>query len=322
MKKSKNDLLDSKARLHIRNKHRERYNFEELIKACPELKDHVKLNKYDQESIDFSSPVAIKLLNKALLIRHYNIEFWDVPDGYLCPPIPGRADYLHHAADLIGSVNFGVIPKESHVKCLDIGVGANCIYPIVGVHEYNWSFVGSEIDMTAIDSANTILTNNPQLKDKVEIRHQEDSSNILKGIIQYDELFDLVICNPPFHASLEDAQKGNLRKLGNLSKKKITKTALNFGGQQHELITEGGERQFIKNYIRQSIRYRKSCYWFSTLVSKESNLKVFEGILQQSNASSVVIKPMGQGNKSSRIIAWSFLPESERKFWRESRWVK
>ncbi len=264
----------------------------------------------------------MKLLNKALLISHYNLEYWDVPEGYLCPPIPGRADYVHHAADLIGARNYGVIPRDSEIKCLDIGVGANCIYPIVGVEEYNWSFVGSDIDEVALSSAKEIVEKNPSLLNKVELRHQKDAGNILKGIIQFDEHFDLVICNPPFHASIEEAQKGNLRKLGNLNKKKITKTNLNFGGQESELVTEGGERQFIKNYIRQSKRYGNSCFWYSTLVSKESNVKVLKGQLQQSQATSVIVKPMGQGNKSSRLIAWTFLTPDQQTAWRESRWVK
>lgn len=322
MKNPKSDLLDSKLRLHVRNRHRERYDFDTLIKICPELKDHVKLNKYDQQSIDFSSQRAVELLNKALLMRHYNIQFWNLPDGYLCPPIPGRADYLHHAADLIGSANFGYIPKDPKITCLDIGVGANCIYPIVGVHEYNWKFVGSDIDELAIESAKSIIEKNPHLSGQIEIRFQNDVANILKGIIQFDERFDLVICNPPFHATLDEANKGNLRKLRNLKKKKVTETVLNFGGQPKELITKGGERQFIKNYIRQSKRYRKSCYWFSSLVSKESNLKVLQGQLEQTQATSIIVKPMGQGNKSSRILAWSYLSKPEQKSWRESRWTK
>ncbi|MCL4114200.1 UNVERIFIED_CONTAM: hypothetical protein GTU68_031845 [Idotea baltica] len=322
MKKTKSELLESKSRLHVRNKHRERYDLVKLSEACPELKEHVKPNKYGDDSIDFSSPLAVKLLNKALLVSHYNIEFWEIPEGYLCPPIPGRADYVHHAADLIGASNFGTIPRNSSIKCLDIGVGANCIYPIVGVEEYNWSFVGSEIDPVAIDSAKEIVGKNPGLAEHIEIRHQKDSNNILKGIIQFDEVFDLVICNPPFHATLQEAQKGNLRKLGNLNKKKVAETNLNFGGQVNELVTEGGERQFIKNYIRQSKRYGNSCFWFSTLVSKESNVKVINAQLKQSHATSVIVKPMGQGNKSSRMIGWTFLEPSQQKEWRETRWVK
>ena len=54
-----------KVELHPRNKHRERYNFKELIGSLPELAQFVKLNDYDDESIDFFNPNAVKMLNKA-----------------------------------------------------------------------------------------------------------------------------------------------------------------------------------------------------------------------------------------------------------------
>src|SRR5688572_16269023 len=68
--------------LHPRNKHRERYNFKELVKSCPELNPFVKLNDYEDESIDFFNPVAVKMLNKALLKHYYNIDYWDIPANY------------------------------------------------------------------------------------------------------------------------------------------------------------------------------------------------------------------------------------------------
>jgi len=91
-----------KAILHPRNKHRERYDFKLLSEACPDLKQFVKLNDYGDESIDFFNPEAVKMLNKALLMHFYDVVEWDIPEGYLCSPIPGRADYVHYVADLLG----------------------------------------------------------------------------------------------------------------------------------------------------------------------------------------------------------------------------
>src|SRR6478736_8432409 len=92
---------------HPRNRHRARYNFEELISNNPSLGQFVKLNKYNDKSIDFSNGEAVMQLNKALLRQYYGIRQWSIPPGYLCPPIPGRADYIHHVADLLGSYNQG-----------------------------------------------------------------------------------------------------------------------------------------------------------------------------------------------------------------------
>src|ERR1035437_2064959 len=108
-----------KTRLHIRNKHRERYDFKSLVETCPELAQYVKMNIYDDESIDFANPEAVKMLNQALLKHYYEINEWIIPENYLCPPIPGRADYIHHAADLLGSDNYGRIPTGQKIKCLD-----------------------------------------------------------------------------------------------------------------------------------------------------------------------------------------------------------
>ena len=158
-----------KSKLHPRNKHRERYDFKLLINSCPELAQYVRLNAYDDESIDFFNPDAVKMLNKALLKQSYGIDYWDIPQNYLCPPIPGRADYIHHIADLLANNNKGIIPKGNKIKCIDIGVGANCVYPIIGNKDYGWSFVGSDIDKVSIASANNIIDKNPYLKDNIEI---------------------------------------------------------------------------------------------------------------------------------------------------------
>lgn len=59
-----------------------------------------------------------------MLKYYYNIAVWDIPEGFLCPPMPGRADYIHYAADLLIEVE-RMLPKGKHIKVLDIGVGAN-----------------------------------------------------------------------------------------------------------------------------------------------------------------------------------------------------
>src|SRR5882724_11870803 len=183
--------LKEKLGLHPSNKHRERYNFKELISSCPTLAPFVQLNKYNDESIDFSNAEAVMQLNKALLQHYYGINYWNIPSGYLCPPIPGRADYIHHIADLLAGCNKGITPKGRQIKCLDIGVGANCIYPIIGIKEYEWSFVGSDIEPVAIQSAAKIIDTNTVLKGKVELRLQKNLKDIFRGIIHPKEHFDL-----------------------------------------------------------------------------------------------------------------------------------
>ena len=192
--------------LHPKNRHRERYDFAKLITTCPELAKYVKPNAFGDVSIDFANPKAVKWLNKALLKQYYSVEYWDIPTGYLCPPIPGRADYIHHIAELMGSSNNGVIPIGHKIKCMDIGVGASCVYPIIGNKEYGWSFIGSDIDAVALTSAGKIITNNHFLQRNIELRMQENPKDIFHFIMERSEPIDVAICNPPFHASLAEAQ--------------------------------------------------------------------------------------------------------------------
>jgi len=309
-----------KSKLHPRNKHRERYDFKQLIESCADLTPFVKLNLYNDESIDFANPEAVKMLNKALLKHYYNIENWNIPANYLCPPIPGRADYIHYMADLVCGSNYGNMPAGEKIKCLDVGVGANCVYPIIGMKEYGWSFVGSDIDTIAIESANKIIESNSFLKDKIEIRLQNNPKDIFYGIIQKEELFDLTICNPPFNKSAEESKQGTLRKLNNLNDSEITKPILNFGGKSNELWCKGGELKFVKNMVYQSKQFATSCFWFSTIISKQSHLSSVYEVLKKMEATEVKTISMGQGNKSSRIVAWTFFMPEQKKQWVNTRW--
>jgi 23S rRNA (adenine1618-N6)-methyltransferase len=321
MAKQERPISSTKNELHPRNPHREHYDFARLSAALPALATFVKPNKYGQESIDFFDPQAVKALNKALLKSYYQIEEWDIPAGYLCPPVPGRADYLHHLADLLFSDKKSGLGTQAYynerVKCLDIGVGANCIYPIIGSSEYGWAFVGSDIDQLAIKNAQRIVDGNERLAGKVELRLQNDQQYLLTGIIKEGERYELTICNPPFHPSAAAAKAAHQRKLTKLKKTKTTQSKLNFGGQHHELWTEGGEKEFISNLIRESKTYATSSYWFTSLVSQQASLPFLYHQLKQIKAIEVKTIEMGQGNKTSRILAWTFLNPKQRKAWSE-----
>jgi 23S rRNA (adenine1618-N6)-methyltransferase len=160
--------------LHPNNKHTDRYDFKALVESRPKLSTFVFVfvfvNQYGSETIDFANPDAVKMLNKALLIHFYNLENLDIPNGYLCPPIPGRANYLYYIADLLASSNRGKIPQGQAIKGLDIGVGANVIYPLIGHAAFGWSFVGLDIDSVAIKAAQENIDTNPHLKTNIELR--------------------------------------------------------------------------------------------------------------------------------------------------------
>ena len=49
---------------------------------------------------------------------------------------------------------------------------------------------------------------------------------------------------------------------------------------------------------------------------EKDSIKMLENI----EANQITTIPLGTGNKSSRIVAWTFLSLEEQKEWRETRW--
>ncbi|WP_298540212.1 23S rRNA (adenine(1618)-N(6))-methyltransferase RlmF [uncultured Aquimarina sp.] len=291
--------------MHPNNIHNSTYDFDVLITSHQDLSSYLSVNSYGNKSIDFSNNQAVLELNKAILKHYYRLNDWNIPKGYLCPPIPGRADYIHHIADLLTKDG-----SNDQVKGLDIGVGANCIYPILGSQIYNWKMIGVDINMTAVSAAQANVDLTPNLKKNIELRHQENNANIFEGIIKPNEYYHFSICNPPFHSSEDEATKGTLRKLKNLStsNEKTTSLVLNFGGQANELWCNGGEALFIKRMIKQSKNYKTQVGWFTSLVSKKDNLPKIYKQLNKLKAIHKTVQ-MSQGNKQSRFIAWKFQKE-------------
>lgn len=282
-----------------------------------------------EPTIRFADPKAVRALNRALLADYYGVREWDIPEGFLCPPIPGRADYLHQIADLLAADAAGLIPFGEAVVVLDVGVGANCIYPLIGHHEYGWRFVGSDINPLALAAADRILQANSAAGSAITLRRQTNPEHILRGLIAPGELFDLTMCNPPFHASQAAALAGTTRKWRNLSKTPASTRqrprvgdALNFGGQAAELWCPGGELAFVRRLIDESRIVVRNCLWFTTLVSKGEHLPPIERALAVAGAAETRVLKMAQGQKQSRVVAWTFHHADARRAWAQQRWSR
>ena len=247
-------MTAEKSNLHPRNLHRHSYDFDQLISCVPELKHYVFTNSYGNLTVNFSIQKAVKLLNKALLLHFYKVKNWDIPENNLCPPIPGRADYVHYIADVLAE-NCDGIPEGELIKGLDIGVGANFVYSLIAHQSYGWKMTGTDINRDSLQNAQQILEHNPDLKISINLVLQSNPEYIFKNIISPEERFTFSMCNPPFHDSEESALKENVRKTNSLNKHKTRKGHLNFGGQQSELWCEGGELAFITKMIKESVLY-------------------------------------------------------------------
>jgi len=294
--------------LHKNNKHSKGYDLELLVKTTPKLEEFVFTNSFRNVTIDFAKPQAVKLLNTALLKAHYGIDYWEFPDANLCPPIPGRVEYIHVLNNLL---------KKSGVKenitVLDIGAGATCIYPLLGQAEYGWNFIASEIDSQALKTAEKIINKN-KLSNTIELRYQENEQNILTSVLNFKEKVSAAMCNPPFYKDEEHANESTLLKQKGLGKQ-ANKVVRNFSGTSKELWYPGGEKAFVHNYLYQSSLLKTNCFWYTCLVSRTQHVLSMETSLKKLGATDFKILQIALGNKISRVVAWTFLTEKEKAEW-------
>ena len=309
------------ASLHANNRFAKGYDLHQLALAYPPLKAFIIQTINKTASINFALPQAVLALNTALLKSAYQINDWQLPANALCPGVPGRLDYLHYLADLLAEYNDIKLTENKKIKALDIGTGASAIYPILGVVEYAWQFVASDISAPSLANVNKIIANNTGLQGQIDCRLQADKDCIFHGIIQANEYFTFTLSNPPFHRSQQEASQGSIKKQQNLMKaakgkeqQKSVKT-LNFGGQNAELWCEGGEVKFIRNMIRDSKAFRSQVLWFTSLVSKKDSLSALKLSLKKAKVSQIKILKMVQGQKVTRVICWSFLSPSAQQLW-------
>lgn len=296
--------------LHPDNAHRDGYDFTALLASFPPLKAFVRPNAYGNPSIDFALPEAVKALNCALLKHHYGIQSWDIPKGFLCPPIPGRVDYLHHLEDLLAQT-----PAAAGLPVLDIGTGANGIYALLAASRFGREVVATDIAKASLANVARVLAANPLLNARVSLRHQTNPKRIFTEVVTDEERFAACVCNPPFHASADDAAGGSRKKLAGLAKSRGKQTGsaekagaprLNFGGQDAELWCDGGERRFLLRMIEESARRPQLCLWFTSLVSKGENVRPCKRQLEKLGAAEVKVLEMHQGMKITRVLAWRF----------------
>lgn len=274
------------------------YNISGLQSKHADLTQYVVENSEGLPTIDFKNQEAVYHLNKALLIYHCNIRHWDVPQDYLIPGVPIRAEYIHRMADFIESQ--GV---EGKIKVLDIGTGANLVYPIIGVKNKGWKFIATDTDASSLQIAQAIARFNGLEPKHVTLVWQTDDAAYFEQVIDHNDAITFTMCNPPFHASAAEAMGQSDRKQVNLD---YEDKSLNFGGRPSELWVPGGELRFIEKMIEESQEFSNQVQYFSSLVSKKDNLKPLLRKLNGLGATAAWIIHMDHGNKKSRVLIWKW----------------
>ena len=269
-------------------------DFLTLIKEFPELKKYILKQNEDNEEefqFDWSNNELSLLMDKSILNYYFNIKYYDIPKGFLIPPIPSRINYIN----LINSIITKLI-KDIDIKNIigiDIGTGANIIYPILGYSIYKWKFICTEINKEAYNNAKLILQKN-NLENNINIIKQNNKDNIFISILNRENKYIFSMCNPPYYnyeneIKLEDKKRDN---------------EYNFD----EIYYKNGEFGFFQRYFEESICYKNNVFLYTILIGKKINA---ENIYDKLSSYNDIIKIYNMqkiltGNNVRYIIYWSF----------------
>lgn len=302
------------AGFHPRNRYRGSYDFDALVAALPDLASALTTNpRTGARTVDWRSERGVLLLNAAILAADYGVAGLEatLPAGRLVPPVPSRADYVHVVADLLRGDGAGDL---AGLLGVDVGTGASAVYPIVGVVDYGFEFVATDVDGGSLAAARALLDRNARVGRRVRLVRQTSGAphrifDVLAGL---ERPAAFTLCNPPFHASADQAAAAASKNAANVGG---GGRALAFGGTSHELHCAGGEDAFVAAIVADSKTWTAAApdaapVWFTTLVSRKHRLKRLRSLAEAAGAVDVRAVQFGGGGghgKIAHVLAWSFL---------------
>lgn len=285
-------------------------DFAALAATHPRLLPYLVETKDGRRTIDFASWDATVELNRALLDTFYGVKHWDVPRGHLCPPAANRANYVHWIEDLLElsrPASASASAAGPAVVGLDVGVGASCVYPLIGASLNGWRFVGIDVTDVAVASARANAAGNPAIRHLIEIRdartfslRRRDSArdgSVILPAIEEDERFAFCMCNPPFF---------DLDRIA--SERRRPNRASDFGGSDAETACPGGERAFTARIFEDSLLLRDRVHWYTTMCGKKETVKHLRRALASREARVAAVRTtvFRQGKTARWGVAWSF----------------
>ena len=298
-------------------------DFAALAATHPRLLPYLVETKDGLHTIDFASWDATFELNRALLDACYGVKHWEVPRGHLCPPVANRANYVHWIEDLLAlsrPASASASAAGPALVGLDVGVGASCVYPLIGASLNGWRFVGIDVTDVAVAGARANAAGNPAIRHLVEIRdartfrlagtsptlenqtrtNENDSrgDSLLLPAMDEHETFAFCMCNPPFFDS--DIQTEEARRRKN--------PGSDFGGSDAETSCPGGERAFTARLFEDSLALRDRVHWFTTMCGKKETVKHLRRALASRDARVAAVRTtvFRQGKTARWGVAWSF----------------
>ena len=289
--------------MHPKNRYRyERPDFRRFVEICPEFRQYTTTSSTEDGhvSVDFRNWDACRELVRLQFQEDFGIS-WTIPKPHLVPPIANRLNYLCFIHDLISLWSPEPKNRASYeYKVLDIGCGANLVYPLLGAVYFGWSFVGCDVNTDALRIAATNRDANPSISPCIILKKVASQpcqgNNGTRGIIgsclDDDDTFDACVCNPPFFSNFSDMGQNPLT---------------NYGGTSMEMVYPGGEESFVIEMIQDSAQHKHSIAWFSTMVGKKQTLKHAKKLLYSLGNTCIRTHELVQGTTHRWVISWSFV---------------
>ncbi|KAH7924188.1 hypothetical protein BV22DRAFT_1166095 [Leucogyrophana mollusca] len=281
--------------MHSRNPYRNPPDFAALARQYLPLKPYVSSAPNGTSTIDFKDPVAQRRLTEALLQRDFDIQL-TLPDDRLCPPcLPSRLNYVLWLQDIIEVVS----SKVDVVRGVDIGTGASAIYPLLACKlDPSWIMTATDIDEASLRSARANVERN-NLCDRITVLQAAHNDPIFSLLdVDINTQFDFTMCNPPFYSSAEEiASSSDAKEYG---------PSAVCTGVDVEMITPGGESEFVTRMVTESLRHKSRCRWFTSMLGKMSTVPVVVALLRLNKIDNYAITEFVQGQTRRWAIAWSF----------------
>ncbi|XP_062887904.1 RNA N6-adenosine-methyltransferase mettl16 [Mobula hypostoma] len=282
--------------MHPRNRYKDKPpDFSYLASKYKEFQQHVHTSLTGKVSLNFKDPEAVRALTCTLLKEDFGLTI-DIPLERLIPTVPLRLNYIHWVEDLIGSD----ISKSELIRGIDIGTGASCIYPLLGATMNGWFFLATEVDDMCFDYAMKNVEQN-NLSDLIKVVKVPQKTLLMDALKEESEIvYDFCMCNPPFFANQMEAKGVNSR-----NPSRPPPSSVNTGGIT-EIMAEGGELEFVKRIIHDSLQLKKRLRWYSCMLGKKCSLVPLKEELRQQGVPKVTHTEFCQGRTMRWALAWSF----------------
>ncbi|XP_021497794.1 RNA N6-adenosine-methyltransferase METTL16 [Meriones unguiculatus] len=283
--------------MHARNRYKDKPpDFAYLASKYPDFKQHIQINLNGRVSLNFKDPEAVRALTCTLLREDFGLSI-DIPLERLIPTVPLRLNYIHWVEDLIGHQDSD---KSTLRRGIDIGTGASCIYPLLGATLNGWYFLATEVDDMCFNYAKKNVEQN-NLSELIKVVKVPQKTLLMDALKEESEIvYDFCMCNPPFFANQLEAKGVNSR-----NSRRPPPSSVNTGGIT-EIMAEGGELEFVKRIIHDSLQLKKRLRWYSCMLGKKCSLAPLKEELRIQGVPKVTFTEFCQGRTMRWALAWSF----------------